>query len=81
MILTQLKSKEDQIMKNELLNLSTETLEKLHAALNDATTELRGDMDFTEAIRNEAYYMLTSVEMEIFRALRAKYLTEDLAKK
>ena len=81
MILAQLKSKEDQIMKEELLNLSTETLEKLHAALNDATTELRGDMEFTEAIRNEAYYILTSVEMEIFRAIKTKYLTEDLTKK
>lgn len=76
MILAQLKSKEDQTMKEELLNLSTETLEKLHAALNDATTELRGDMEFTEAIRNEAYYKLTSVEMEVFRALRTKYLTK-----
>ena len=76
MILAQLKSKEDQIMKEELLNLSTETLEKLHAALNDATTELRGDMEFIEAIRNEAYYKLTSVEMEVFLALKTKYLTE-----
>ena len=76
MILAQLKSKEDQTMKEELLNLSTETLEKLHAALNDATTELRGDMEFTEAICNEAYYMLTSVEMEIFLALKTKYLAK-----
>ena len=63
-------------MKEELLNLSTETLEKLHAALNDATTELRGDMEFIEAIQNEAYYRLTSVEMEVFLALKTKYLTK-----
>ena len=76
MILVQLKSNEDPIMKEELLNLSTETLEKLHAALNDATTELRGDMEFIEAIQNEAYYRLTSVETEVFLALRIKYLTK-----
>ena len=63
-------------MKEELLNLSTETLEKLHAAINDATTELRGDMEFIDAIRNDAYYWLTSVEMEVFLALRTKYLTK-----
>ena len=76
MILVQLKSKEDPIMKEALLNLSTETLEKLHAALNEATTELRGDMEFIEAIQNEAYYRLTSVETEVFLALRIKYLTK-----
>ena len=63
-------------MKEELLNLSTETLEKLLAALSDAATELRGDMEFIDAIRNEAYYKLTSVEMEVFRALKIKYLTK-----
>ena len=62
-------------MKEELLKLSTETLEKIHAALNDATTELRGDMEFIDAIRNDAYYRLTSVEMEDLHASRTKYLT------
>ena len=64
-------------MKEELLNLSTETLEKLHAALNDATTELRGDMEFIEAMcNNDAYYRLNSVELEVFQALKIKYLTK-----
>ena len=34
----------------ELSNLSTETLEKFHAALNEVTTELKGDMAFSEAV-------------------------------
>lgn len=60
----------------ELSNLSTETLEKFHAALNEVTTELRGNMTFSEAVCNDAFFKLTSVEMAVFQALKIKYLTK-----
>lgn len=60
----------------ELSNLSTETLEKFHVALNEVTTELKGDMAFSEAVCNDAFFKLTSVEMAVFQALKIKYLAK-----
>lgn len=60
----------------ELSNLSTETLEKFHEVLDQVTTELKGNMTFSEAMYNDAFSKLMPIEMAVFQALKFKYLTK-----
>lgn len=56
-------------MIDELSTLSTEVLNKLHGAIIDATTELQGDKTFQQALSNEAFSHLVTLELVVFKAI------------